>query len=194
VPPLPTLPGPGAAIAWVFLDRDGTLNVKAPDGEYVERPEDLQLLPGAAEGVRMLNRAGVWTGVVTNQRGVALGRMSAEDLAAVNTRLTELLAEDGAALDAIYSCIHASAECDCRKPRPGMLVQARAEHPGLDFARAAIVGDSLSDIQAGSAVGLRTVLIDDGAGGDPQAIELADDVVGDMAAAASLLLGDSPRA
>lgn len=195
MPPLPSSEGPDAAIGWVFLDRDGTLNVKAPDGEYVERPQDLRLLPGAAEGVRALNRAGVWTGVVTNQRGVALGRMSAEDLAAVNERLIELLARDGAVLDAIYSCTHASGECECRKPRPGMLLQAQAEHPALDFARAAIVGDSLSDIQAGRAVGVRTVLIDDGRPGrDPRAIELADDAVSDMQAAARLLLGGRARA
>lgn len=150
------------AIRWVFLDRDGTLNVKPPDGEYIERPESLELLPGAAEAVGMLNRAGLWTGVVTNQRGVALGLMSIEDLQAVHERLRHLLRLQGAFVDAIYVCPHEIGVCDCRKPRPGLLLRARSEHPALDFARAAIVGDSLSDAQAGRRLGLRTVLISDG--------------------------------
>src|ERR1700751_1057661 len=97
----PEMSGKGP-ISWVFLDRDGTLNVKPPAGEYIERPDALRLVPGAAEAGRMLNGAGLWTGVATNQRGVALGRMSSADLAAVHARLRELLAEEGAVLDAIY--------------------------------------------------------------------------------------------
>lgn len=173
----------------MFLDRDGTLNVKPPDGEYVEHPDALQLLPGAAEGVRMLNRAGVWTGVVTNQRGVALGRMSIEDLDAVHARLRRLLHRQGAFVEAIYACPHGLDECTCRKPQPGLLLQARAEHPALDFAHAAIVGDSASDMQAGSALGLRTVLIStseqDRACCDP------DHIVSDLVQAADLLLASS---
>ncbi len=181
-------PRRGGALGWVFLDRDGTLNVKPPAGEYVERADDLVLLPGAGEAVRMLNRAGIWTGVVTNQRGVALGRMSVADLDAVHDRLLALLAGDGAALDAIYSCVHAAQECDCRKPRPGMLLRAREEHPGLDFARSAIVGDSLNDIEAGRNVGVRTMLIEADGGERSPAAELADDVVPDLLGAARLLL------
>lgn len=174
------------AIGWVFLDRDGTLNVKPPDGEYVERPEELQLLPGAAEGVKMLNRAGLWTGVVTNQRGVALGRMSAEDLDLIHERLRHLLRLEGAFVDAIYACRHGVGECSCRKPEPGLLLQARAEHPALDFARAAIVGDSASDVQAGRGLGLTTVLISTGEEG--RAVHGADHVVADLVQAASLLV------
>ena len=76
----------------VFLDRDGTINVKAPEGEYITRPEQLRLLPGAGEGIRMLNRAGVPVVVITNQRGIALGRMDEADLAAVHSRLTSCFA------------------------------------------------------------------------------------------------------
>jgi D-glycero-D-manno-heptose 1,7-bisphosphate phosphatase len=176
-------------IRWVFLDRDGTLNVKPPDGEYIERPDALKLLPGAAEAVGMLNRAGLWTGVITNQRGVALGRMSTEDLQDVHRRLAALLSREGAILDAIYSCPHESGLCTCRKPQPGMLLAARDEHPALDFDQAAIIGDSLSDMQAGRSVGVRTVLIDPNvAEGDLAAAELADHVVADPVQAASLLI------
>lgn len=162
----------GLAIRWVFLDRDGTLNVKPSEGEYVTHPDELRLLPGAAEGVARLNRAGLWTGLVTNQRGIALERMSLGDLDAVHARLAELLRVEGASLDAIYVCPHGLGECSCRKPAPGLLLQARAEHPEIDFSRAAIVGDSASDVQAGQALGLRTVLI---TGCSPTASEGAND-------------------
>jgi D-glycero-D-manno-heptose 1,7-bisphosphate phosphatase len=177
----------GPAIRWVFLDRDGTLNVKPPDGEYIERPEALELLPGAAEAVRMLNRAGLWAGIVTNQRGIALGRMSAEDLDAVHERLRDLLRLEGAFVDAIYVCPHEVGTCDCRKPQPGLLLRARREHPALDFARAAIVGDSPSDVQAGVRLGLMTVLISQ-KGGHLGTAGVADHVVVDPLQAASLLI------
>jgi D-glycero-D-manno-heptose 1,7-bisphosphate phosphatase len=181
--PAPRLSGP---IGWVFLDRDGTLNVKAPEGEYIERPEELELLPGAAEAVAILNRAGIWTGVVTNQRGVALGRMSAADVDRVHVRLRELLAHGGAHLDAIYTCPHGNGECTCRKPQPGLLLAAARETPGLDFGRSAIVGDSPSDVQAGRALGLRTVLLADDPG-DPRQPPLADHLARDLLEAVRLL-------
>ncbi|MGH2852771.1 MAG: D-glycero-alpha-D-manno-heptose-1,7-bisphosphate 7-phosphatase [Solirubrobacteraceae bacterium] len=171
----------------MFLDRDGTLNVKPPDGEYIERPEALELLPGAAAAVRMLNRAGLWTGVVTNQRGIALGRMSAADLDAVHERLRGLLKLEGACVDAIYVCPHAVGACDCRKPEPGLLRLAKSEHPALDFARAAIVGDSSCDMQAGRRLGLKTVLISE-SNDDRVAARAADHVVADPLQAASLLV------
>jgi D-glycero-D-manno-heptose 1,7-bisphosphate phosphatase len=175
-------------IRWVFLDRDGTLNVSPRQGEYIERPEELVLLPGAAEGVRMLNRAGLWTAVVTNQRGVALGRMSAEDLDRVHERLRKLLREQEAHVDAVYACPHGIDECGCRKPRPGLLLRAQSEHPELDFMRAAIVGDSPSDVRTGQQLGLTTVLLAD-AERAPSAVEpAADHVVADLASAARLLL------
>jgi len=177
-------------IRWVFLDRDGTLNVKPPDGEYVERPEALELLPGAAEAVKMLNRAGLWTGVVTNQRGVALGRMSTEDLDAVHERLRYLLRLEEAFLDAIYVCPHEIGVCDCRKPQPGLLLQAHSEYPALDFAQAAIVGDSSSDVLAGRQLGLTTVLISRKDGDRAETCD-ADYVVGDPVQAANNLIAGS---
>jgi D-glycero-D-manno-heptose 1,7-bisphosphate phosphatase len=183
-----SVPSERRPIRWVFLDRDGTLNVKPPAGEYIEHPRELELLPGAAEAVRMFNRAGMWVGVVTNQRGVALGRMGLEDLEVIHERLRSLMSAEGAFLDAIYACPHQLGTCDCRKPEPGMLLKARAEHPGLDFAGAAIVGDSPSDVQAGMRLGLVTALIS-AEQGDPKATHEADHVVTDLAAAARVLVG-----
>jgi D-glycero-D-manno-heptose 1,7-bisphosphate phosphatase len=175
-----------APIRWVFLDRDGTLNVKPPDGEYIEHPDALELLPGAAGAVRMLNQAGLWTGVATNQRGVALGRMSIEDLDAVHERLRHLLGLERASVDGLYLCPHGLGVCECRKPNPGLLLQAQSEHPALNFAQAAIVGDSASDVQAGRRLGLTTVLLSTSE--DDLARRAADYVVPDLVQAARLLL------
>ena len=145
-------------IAAAFLDRDGTINVKAPEGEYVESPSEVTLLPGAAEGVRRLNEAGIPVYVVTNQRGIALGRMTEEDLAAVHRRLDALLAAEGARVDAYYHCPHDKGVCDCRKPGTAMLEQAAREH-GFALERSVLIGDAESDVEAGLRVGARTVLL-----------------------------------
>jgi D-glycero-D-manno-heptose 1,7-bisphosphate phosphatase len=154
-------------IRWVFLDRDGTINVNAPPGEYVTSPDQLVLLPGAAEAICALNAAGVWVGVVTNQRGIALGEMTEADLRAVHARLAGELARVGAHLDAIYHCPHEQGDCSCRKPEPGLLLQAQRENPGLSFAAAALIGDAQSDVEAGRRMGVSTVLLAaNGAPGD----------------------------
>jgi D-glycero-D-manno-heptose 1,7-bisphosphate phosphatase len=168
--------------------------VKAPEGRYIERPGELDLLPGVAEAVRLLNRADVWTGVVTNQRGVARGHMSGQDVEAVHERLACLLGQESAHLDAIYVCPHEAGTCDCRKPETGMLLEAQRELPGLDFSRAAIVGDSPSDIEAGRRLGLVTVLIVDAAEQPPAEVPVeaerlrADLVVADLLAAVQWIL------
>jgi D-glycero-D-manno-heptose 1,7-bisphosphate phosphatase len=141
----------------VFLDRDGTINVKAPEGDYVTAPDQLRLLPGAADAVAALNHAGVPVAVVTNQRGVARGLMSAADLAAVHDRLVDLLDENGARLDAILHCPHEAGSCACRKPAPGLLLQAaeRLRLAGLESV--VMIGDSESDVAAGLAAGARAI-------------------------------------
>jgi D-glycero-D-manno-heptose 1,7-bisphosphate phosphatase len=143
----------------VLLDRDGTINVKAPGGEYVTSPSGLELLEGAAEAIRALNRAGVPVVVVTNQRGIALGRMTEDDLTAVHARMAELLAHSGASVQAIFHCPHEKGTCGCRKPGPGLLERARA-HLGLSsLRRSVMIGDAWSDIVAGRAAGAQTVLL-----------------------------------
>jgi D-glycero-D-manno-heptose 1,7-bisphosphate phosphatase len=145
----------------VFLDRDGTINVKAPEGAYVSRPEDVALLPGAGEAIRRLNDAGVEVVVVTNQRGIARGLMSEVDYLAVTGALELALAGHGASWRAVYHCPHEEGACGCRKPATGLIDRARAELPGLDLRAAVLVGDSERDVEAGRRAGFRTVLLAD---------------------------------
>lgn len=167
---------PGAA----FLDRDGTINEKAPEGHYIEAPSEVTLLPGAAQAIRCLNEAGIKVIVVTNQRGIALGRMSEGDLAAVHEELMGQLNEaGGACIDAFFFCPHDEGECDCRKPGTGLFRQARERYPWIDFERSVMIGDSRSDVEAGQALGMQTVRI----GGD----------VSDLVTAVDRLLEDPGR-
>lgn len=155
---------PGAT---AFLDRDGTINESAPEGEYIASPAEVRLLPGAAAAIAALNRLPARVVVVTNQRGIALGKMSEEDLAAVNTRLVELLEAGGASLDAIIHCPHEKGACDCRKPGPGMFERAEREVPGVRIEGSAMIGDSVLDVEAGNRLGLTTVRLGESAPGDP---------------------------
>jgi D-glycero-D-manno-heptose 1,7-bisphosphate phosphatase len=174
-----------SSLAAAFLDRDGTINVKAPEGDYITSPDELTMLPGAGAAVARLNAAGIPVVVVTNQRGVALGRMTSDDVAAVHRRLDELLAADDAHVDAYFFCPHDKAACDCRKPQIGMFEQA-ASRLGLEgFTGTAMVGDAASDVEAGKRIGARTVQIrHDGATAD----ERADHVVGSLTEAVEWLL------
>jgi D-glycero-D-manno-heptose 1,7-bisphosphate phosphatase len=145
----------------VFVDRDGTLNRKAPEGQYMRIPEDVVLLDGVGPALSKLNRAGIPVYIVTNQRGVARGLMSRDDVRAVNARLTDLLAASAAWVDGIYICPHGEGECDCRKPQPGLFLRCAADHPDLRLSHCVTIGDVESDITAGLAAGTRTVLIAD---------------------------------
>lgn len=146
-------------IAAALLDRDGTINVKAAEGDYITEPDQLELLPGAAEAIGLLNDAGIPVIVLTNQRGVALGRLTESDLHAIHARLGALLAEHGAWVDEFLHCPHEAGTCDCRKPATGMLDQAR-EILGLDdLADAVLIGDSPSDVAAGRSAGTQVILV-----------------------------------
>lgn len=148
------LSAPGVA----FLDRDGTINQKAPEGDYVKRAEEVSLLPGSAEAVRRLNEAGIAAVVVTNQRGIALGRMTEGDLQRVHAELSAQLEEAaGARIDAYFHCPHDIGECDCRKPETGMFKQARERFPWIDLASSVMIGDSESDVEAGRSLGMEAV-------------------------------------
>jgi D-glycero-D-manno-heptose 1,7-bisphosphate phosphatase len=150
-------------IETVFIDRDGVLNEKAPEGHYVARWDLFRVLPGAPEAVAKLNRAGLRVIVVSNQRGIALGLYSAADVEAIHQKFQQLLEQFGARVDAFYFCPHDKDECNCRKPLPGLFEQAAAECPSVSAGASVMIGDSLSDIEFGSRLGMDTILID----GDP---------------------------
>jgi len=146
-------------ISTVFLDRDGVINRRIP-GDYVKRWEEFEFLPGVPEALAQLRRAGHFTVVVSNQRGIAHGIMTAEDVDAVHHRMqTELRAHD-AEIDAIYYCPDMNGPM--RKPAPGMLLAAARDHPRIDLARSVMIGDSVTDLMAGAAAGARCVLIAEG--------------------------------
>jgi D-glycero-D-manno-heptose 1,7-bisphosphate phosphatase len=158
--------------AAVFLDRDGVLNRRPAEHEYVTSAAALELLPGVADAVASLRRAGYLPIVVSNQRGVARGSVSETTLREIERRLLEA----GIPIAAFYYCRHdLSAECSCRKPRPGLLLQAAADY-ALDLGASVMIGDDETDVVAGRSAGCRTIRI--GAEGPTVADALASDLQG----------------
>jgi D-glycero-D-manno-heptose 1,7-bisphosphate phosphatase len=177
----------------VFLDRDGTVN------EYVgllSGPEQLKLVPGVTEGLKKLHDAGALLVLTTNQPVVARELVDEEGLAEIHTRLQELLTAEGVQLDAVYYCPHHPEtghpeaqnpryrrECECRKPKPGMILEA-ADHLDIDLSASYAIGDSTRDIAAAEAAGCVPVLVRTGVAGEdgtcPEATPafVADDLAG----------------
>ncbi len=141
----------------VFLDRDGVLSVEG--GEYVTSADKLRLLPHAGASVARLNAAGWRVFVFTNQAGVGRGCLTQQALDEIHTRLKQEIARSGGEITAIYACPHAPEDdCDCRKPRPGMLFEAARDY-GIDLTQSYAIGDSPRDLVAGKAAGCHTVLV-----------------------------------
>jgi D-glycero-D-manno-heptose 1,7-bisphosphate phosphatase len=142
----------------VFFDRDGTLIV---DKNYLSKPEEVELIPGAAEAIRILRDVGYRVYVVSNQSGVARGYFSEASVRRVTSHLRALLAAQGARLDGFFHCPHHPQgtvaryrkDCRCRKPGPGMVEAAARRHP-LDLRRSFIVGDKIDDLSTARAAGL----------------------------------------
>ena len=198
----PAAPQKNAMRPAVFLDRDGVL---IEDDDYVGTVERVRVIPGAAAAVRRLNDAGFPVVVVTNQAGVARGYYPESQVSVVHAHLSELLfAEAGARIDRYdHSPYHPTEgrgeyrrETDCRKPHPGMLLRSAAAL-GLAPARSWMVGDKLSDLQAGAAAGCRTILVRTGYGRDstlaaPDEAVRLEAVVADVAEAVEFILGERP--
>jgi D-glycero-D-manno-heptose 1,7-bisphosphate phosphatase len=151
----------GKKVKTVFLDRDGVINRKPPDGDYVKSWEEFEFLPKAPEALRLLKEAGMRIIIITNQRGIARGLMTERDLEEIHKRMLAELARLQASVDAIYYCPHEEGVCDCRKPRVGLFRQAQQDFPDIDFSNSAVIGDSLKDMEAGTQLGSLTILIAD---------------------------------
>ena len=154
----------------IFLDRDGTINKYVG---FLRNIDDFELIDGVAEAIRKINESGYLAVVVTNQPVVARGEVSFEELEEIHNKMETLLGKEGAYLDAIYYCPHhphkgyegerpeLKIDCDCRKPKPGMLLKAAVDF-NIDLSRSWMVGDGENDIQAGINAGCKTVLLSNG--------------------------------
>jgi D-glycero-D-manno-heptose 1,7-bisphosphate phosphatase len=155
----------------VFLDRDGVINeiVYYPDAGRIDSPFNVaqfKLLPQVGEAIALINAMGMKAVVVSNQPGIARNNFPEKTLEEIDRRMTQDLAARGAHVDAIYYCRHHpegtnreyAVDCDCRKPRPGLLLQA-AREMDIDLSASYMVGDGLTDIQAGRNAGCKTILV-----------------------------------
>lgn len=144
---------------YIFLDRDGTLNERAPKACYIEKPEQFVWLPGAIEAVKKLKDAGYFIILISNQAGIARGAMTEEDLAKIHEKMQADLAENGCGIDAIYYCPHGWDEnCTCRKPKPGMLYQAQRDY-SFDLTKCCFIGDDDRDMETAENAGIRGIQV-----------------------------------
>jgi D-glycero-D-manno-heptose 1,7-bisphosphate phosphatase len=174
----------------VFLDRDGTI---VEDPGFLHQPHLVRLLPGAAAAIHRLNEAGWAVVTVSNQSGIARGRYRADAYEAVQRRLAELLAAQGAHLDASFFCPHYPAitgPCPCRKPGTALFLEARTRL-GVDLARSWYIGDRLSDVEPARQLGGQGLLVTTGHGAAhrAEAETLGIPVVPDLTAAVARILG-----
>jgi D-glycero-D-manno-heptose 1,7-bisphosphate phosphatase len=142
-----------------FLDRDGVINRNAPIGDYIRSVREFELLPGVANAIRVLNQMQFRVIVVTNQRGVARGLMTASDVEEIHESLRAQVNQSGAHIDAIYYCPHEEDTCDCRKPATGMFLQALKDFPDIELTDSVVIGDSPSDMDAAKALGCDSFFI-----------------------------------
>ena len=144
----------------VFLDRDGLINKKAPEHEYICKFEDFEFLPGVKDAVSRLTKAGFTVIVITNQRGIARNKVTRAQVDEIHRLMCEALDAVGAHISAVYVCPHNIGECRCRKPDIGMFLMAENDFE-IDKTNSWMVGDSISDVEAGRNYGVRTILTDD---------------------------------
>lgn len=172
----------------VFLDRDGVINKviwnekeKIWDSPY--QLDEFELLPGVGEAIRTIQKMGYLTLVVSNQPGIAKGKCDAATMNAIREKMKFLLKEEGVILDGIYYCLHhpdsvvpeLKVGCECRKPKPGLLIQGAAEHQ-VDLKSSYMVGDHEKDMKAGQRAGCTTIYVGKSAGESPQSNHAANDL------------------
>ncbi|UKI29412.1 MAG: D-glycero-beta-D-manno-heptose 1,7-bisphosphate 7-phosphatase [Clostridium sp.] len=169
----------------VFLDRDGTIN------EYVgflRKEEDFRLMPGVSEAIKKINNSGYLAIVVTNQPVIARGEVTEDELEEIHKKMETLLGLDGAYIDDIYYCPHhpdkgfegeipeLKIECDCRKPKTGMLEKAAREH-NIDLSSSIMIGDSTLDIKMAENAGMQSVLLKTGQKGEDGKYEVSPTLI-----------------
>lgn len=175
----------------VFIDRDGTLNTER---EYLYLIDEFEFIPGAVEAIRLLNDAGFLVVVVTNQSGVARGYYTEEDVLHLHRHIDALLVSSGARVDSWQYCPHHPSgrgsyalPCRCRKPMPGMLLEA-ARRFDVDLSASVMIGDKLVDVEAGRSAGCRSILVRTGYGAGEEAdLPAGSEVYDDLLAAARAL-------
>jgi D,D-heptose 1,7-bisphosphate phosphatase len=186
----------------VFLDRDGVINKEV---SYISLPEDLELIEGAANAIRRINKAGLLAVVVTNQPVIARGECTIDGLRIIHNKLETILGRKGAYIDAIYYCPHhpdnghtgevksLKLKCECRKPSPGMLFQASKEL-NIDLEKSWMIGDTTSDILSGHSAGVNTILVDTGYSGlDGRCLIKPDYSACNINSAVSFILNNGSR-
>ena len=145
----------------LFLDRDGVINLKL-DGEYVKNIDQFEFISGVKTSISKLSKLFKRILIVTNQQGIAKRIMSDKDLDALHEYMLLELEQNGGVIDKIYYCPHLSSEnCNCRKPKPGMIQQALIDFPEIKLAHSYLIGDSDTDILAGNKMGLISIKVDD---------------------------------
>ncbi len=142
----------------LFLDRDGVINYEK-QGFYITNWTEFLFLPQVPESIAFFKTVFGRIVVTTNQRGVAKGLMSLADLEDIHSRMQAALSEKDASVDKIYFCLDGEASSPCRKPNPGMALQAASEFPGIDLRRSVMVGNNLSDMMFGRNAGMFTVFV-----------------------------------
>ena len=145
----------------LFLDRDGVINAKPPEGEYIRHWNEFRLLPEAVSWIRLFKAVGYYSIVLTNQRGIALGLYSHADLLTLHQRMCAELAAQGAILDDVLYCPHDEGKCHCRKPEPGLVIEAQQKW-NIDLSGSLLIGDSDRDKLLAQRCGLRFALVRDG--------------------------------
>ncbi len=143
----------------IFLDRDGVINKKMPPGDYVKKWEEFEFLPGAIEALKLLTENGYQIFIISNQAGVARGKMTPDNLWEIEHKMEEGIGRVGAKVSGFYYCLHGWDEgCECRKPKPGLLFQAALDH-FIHLPDAVFVGDDPKDREAGDVAGAKTMLV-----------------------------------
>ena len=143
----------------MLLDRDGVINKQMPPHDYVKKWREFEFLPGALEACKALTDAGYQIYLISNQRGIARGLMTPNDLDDIHAKMAEVIQTHGGRIAGVYSCPHSNDDrCSCRKPKPGMLFQAARDH-AINLTKTVFIGDEESDRLAGDAAGCRMILV-----------------------------------